>query len=164
MVVAKHGLSRLTLDAVSKEAGLSKGALLHHFRSKTELAQHMLQESIAQCDERWEAHRAGDTSPGAWTRAYLSATLDERYMDTGHRLSLLLVTHGRDPHLHKILLDSISRWSRLIENDGLDPIKAQIVRLAADGLWWSETSGVAIFSATQQRRDFILQLIELTKP
>jgi AcrR family transcriptional regulator len=163
MIVAKQGLSRLTLDAVSKKAGLSKGALLHHFRSKAELARHMLHESIAQCDERLRAHRAGDTLPGAWTRAYLLATLDERFMDNGHRIALLLVTHGRDPHLSKILLDTISRWSRLIENDGLDPIKAQIVRLAADGLWWSETAGVAIFPKKQQRRDFILKLIELTK-
>ncbi|HRN83289.1 MAG TPA: helix-turn-helix domain-containing protein, partial [Hyphomicrobium sp.] len=30
----KNGLHGLTLDAVAKEAGVSKGGLLHHFPSK----------------------------------------------------------------------------------------------------------------------------------
>ena len=36
-VVARQGVANLTFDAVAAEAGMSKGGLLHHFRSKDRL-------------------------------------------------------------------------------------------------------------------------------
>ena len=37
VVVTRHGIANLTLDAVAAEAGMSKGGLLHHFPSKDRL-------------------------------------------------------------------------------------------------------------------------------
>ncbi len=36
-IAAQQGIQALTLDAVAKQAGASKGALLHHFPSKADL-------------------------------------------------------------------------------------------------------------------------------
>ena len=41
-VVRREGAQALTLDAVAAEAGVSKGGLLYHFRSKRELLDGML--------------------------------------------------------------------------------------------------------------------------
>ncbi len=41
-VALEQGFGKVTLDAVAREAGLSKGGLLHHFGSKTELIRSML--------------------------------------------------------------------------------------------------------------------------
>ena len=36
------------------------------------------------------------------------------------------------------LHDAYEKWQNNIENDGLDPIDATIIRLAADGIWLAE--------------------------
>jgi len=34
-------------------------------------------------------------------------------------------------------------WQQNIENDGIDPVTATIVRLATDGMWFAEIFGLA---------------------
>ncbi|MEO5324396.1 helix-turn-helix domain containing protein [Mesorhizobium sp. CC13] len=41
-VALEHGFGKVTLDAVAREAGFSKGGLLHHFASKNALIRSML--------------------------------------------------------------------------------------------------------------------------
>jgi AcrR family transcriptional regulator len=41
-VVVREGIGNLTLDAVALEAGMSKGGLLHHFRTKDKLVEAMV--------------------------------------------------------------------------------------------------------------------------
>jgi hypothetical protein len=36
-----------------------------------------------------------------------------------------------------------AEWVKLLEQDGIDPVTAQIVRLAVDGLWMVELFGLA---------------------
>jgi AcrR family transcriptional regulator len=162
-IIADLGISRLTLDSVSRHAGVSKGALQYHFPTKMKLEQHLLRESLAHFEKVVEEHRAGDTSPGAWTRAYLCATLDERYEGNGHAVSIFLAPVIRSPKLTRVLNESCDKWSAKIAHDGIDPMTAQIVRLAADGGWWSEIAGTAIFKTRKERRDFIAALIKLTR-
>jgi AcrR family transcriptional regulator len=64
-VVVESGATHLTLDAVAKSAGVSKGGLLYHFPSKEALLQGMVtrhfQEVDAEVDKRL-ASRAGKPS------------------------------------------------------------------------------------------------------
>ena len=41
-VVVRDGIGNLTLDAVAEESGMSKGGLLHHFRTKDKLVEAMV--------------------------------------------------------------------------------------------------------------------------
>ena len=50
-VVARQGVANLTFDAVAAEAGMSKGGLLHHFRSKDRLVEAL----VARAAENWRA-------------------------------------------------------------------------------------------------------------
>src|SRR2546425_8416476 len=50
-VVVRQGISNLTLDAVAAEAGMSKGGLLHHFRTKDRLVEALVVRSA----ENWRA-------------------------------------------------------------------------------------------------------------
>jgi len=45
--VAQSGAAHLTIDAVAKEAGISKGGLLYHFPSKEALLVGMLEQLLA---------------------------------------------------------------------------------------------------------------------
>lgn len=49
-VLAKHGGTALTIDAVAHEAGRSKGGVLHHFPSKGSLIDALIDRSIGEIE------------------------------------------------------------------------------------------------------------------
>jgi AcrR family transcriptional regulator len=69
-VALRDGVSAMTLDAVAKEAGVSKGGLLYHFSSKDDLITAMLQHHAGRIQKAVEARMAADENPrGRWFRA-----------------------------------------------------------------------------------------------
>lgn len=58
-VTVEDGAARLTLDAVAKRAGISKGGLIHWFPSKEALIEAMLQREM----KRFEGELVGELSP-----------------------------------------------------------------------------------------------------
>ena len=50
-VVARQGIANLTLESVAAEAGMSKGGLLHHFRTKDRLIEALVRRAA----ENWRA-------------------------------------------------------------------------------------------------------------
>jgi AcrR family transcriptional regulator len=69
-VALREGVSSMTLEAVAREAGVSKGGLLYHFASKDELIAAMLQHHAARIQKTIESRIAADPNPrGSWFRA-----------------------------------------------------------------------------------------------
>jgi AcrR family transcriptional regulator len=69
-VAIRDGVSAMTLEAVAREAGVSKGGLLYHFSSKDELIAAMLEHHAARIQRTLEARMAEDKNPqGRWFRA-----------------------------------------------------------------------------------------------
>jgi AcrR family transcriptional regulator len=133
--------SKLTLDAVAAEAGTSKGGLLYHFSSKAELLDAVV--------DRWEASfqdqidAAAQDTPGGWVRAYAEVSAldgqDEhaREVDSG-----ILAVLALQPDRMQAVRSRYEGWQERIVDDGIDPVDATIVRLAADGLWFAELMGL----------------------
>src|SRR5688572_14112673 len=135
-VVLRDGVSALTLEAVAREAGRSKGGLLYHFPTKEALIQGLIADPIARFDDEVERRMALDSlpGPGKWVRSFLSATAEEAGSDyelTGG----LLAAIANDPDLLAPMRAAYDRWQARAVADGLDPVVATIVRLAADGFW-----------------------------
>jgi AcrR family transcriptional regulator len=74
-VALRDGVLRLTVEAVAREAKLSKGGVLYHFATKESLIQAMLDRLIRYCEQEIAQHQQNDTAPGRWTRAYVRKTL-----------------------------------------------------------------------------------------
>ena len=77
-VVARQGVANLTFDAVAAEAGMSKGGLLHHFRSKDRLIEGL----VTRAAENWRACWMGSyerlpEGPGRMTRGLLNHCLSD---------------------------------------------------------------------------------------
>jgi AcrR family transcriptional regulator len=133
--------SKLTLDAVAAEAGTSKGGLLYHFSSKAELLDAVV--------DRWEASfqdqidAAAQDTPGGWVRAYAEVSAldgqDEhaREIDSG-----ILAVLALQPDRMQAVQSRYEGWQERIVDDGIDPVDATVVRLAADGLWFAELMGL----------------------
>lgn len=57
-IIARDGVSRLTLDAIARETGVSKGAITHQFKSKHEVLKALLDHERAYYDSLRERYRA----------------------------------------------------------------------------------------------------------
>jgi len=146
-IVLQEGAKRLTLDAVAREAGVSKGGLLYHFPSKdalvAEMVEHLAVERFErELDRRMEEPEESEEPPpaeGSWVRAYVEATFEPRDRDRNLAVkSGLFAAVANDPALLEPLQRRYTALQERTENDGVDPALATVVRLASDGLWFLE--------------------------
>ncbi len=68
-LIAREGINALTMEAVAEAAGISKGGVLHHFRSKEALLAELVSREL-EADRR-DSAREMDVDPGAPRRALL---------------------------------------------------------------------------------------------
>ena len=79
-IIRREGVAHLTIEAVAKEAGLSKGGVLYHFPSKEALVEGLITFHIeGYTHALTKALDEVETGPGQWTRANIlaSSTLPE---------------------------------------------------------------------------------------
>lgn len=160
-IVQTEGILELTLEAAAKKANVSKGGLLYHFPSKDALIEGMIQHSMQGYTDRIKEGAAYDSNEkGKWTRSFIKETFQQstsnENMDAGLMAAAVL-----NLDLLKPIQDAYSEWQDYIEKDGLDPIDATILRLATDGLWFSEIFGLAPLEE-DQRKLVLERLIQLT--
>lgn len=141
-IVDEQGSEYLTLDAVAKKAGVSKGGLLYHFENKFALIQGLVDHADELYRHNVNEHvQTDETEQGKWARAFIEATRAHRD-ENGTITSGMLAAQGINSHLLSPLQDTYQEWQHNIENDGLDKVDATIIRLAVDGLWLSEIFGL----------------------
>jgi AcrR family transcriptional regulator len=76
-VAIRDGVLAMTLEAVAKEARVSKGGLLHHFASKDDLIAAMLQHYSLKVQHALEAAMAADGNPrGRFFRSFVRTILE----------------------------------------------------------------------------------------
>jgi AcrR family transcriptional regulator len=132
--VVVHGAS-VSLDAVAREAGVSKGGLMHHFRSKDELMAALADDLFDQFDRAVQDRiDPGDTAPGRLLRAYVRATFDEleRGGDTVEPTNVM-ATLSSFPEAARRSQERYRKWNQTLVGDGVDPQRTLVVMRACDG-------------------------------
>lgn len=161
--VARGGGGRFTIDAVAREAGVSKGAVLHHFPSKEALAGGMLEQQLDEFDALIERRLAeepeGET--GRWLRAYVRASFEMGAGDPAVN-DALLAAMATEPGLLSSFEGRFESWRSRAEADGVDRTRANLVRLAVDGLATAESFGIGAPEG-EAREDLLEALIDLTR-
>lgn len=169
-VVLRNGVTRLTLEAVAREAKLSKGGLLYHFATKEALIQAMLDRLIQYYECEIAQQQRDDTAPGRWTRAYVRTTVEPMLSYPGEAAfpkskevgAALIAAAATNPQLLEPLRERFRVWQRAIERDGIGSTRATVVRLAVDGLWLADVLGIWAPS-DKLRRQVLNELIRLTR-
>nr|WP_246861216.1 TetR/AcrR family transcriptional regulator [Bacillus sp. REN3] len=161
-VIEREGVINLTIEKVAKEAGISKGGLLYHFPNKELLVTTLFLgylNSYIKGTEKRAKHDALEN--GKWTRAFLLESIrdSEYYPMVGADLMSNCLTH---PDMYAEMRTAYEDWQRHIENDGIDPVKATIVRLAADGLYFMDLFRLSPLK-DDLREKVIERLMNLTK-
>lgn len=156
-LIDREGLQGFTLDAVAKEASVSKGGLFYHFASKQTLVQGMLAASL----DAFEAHindRIIAGRVGGYVEAFVLTTLEAAtsalHLHTSVALSAAMAGH---PELLDLYAQRSQLWQVRLETDGVDPVRATVARLAADGLFYSHVFGCG--EVFQERRQAVVTLL-----
>jgi AcrR family transcriptional regulator len=138
-VVARQGFANLTLDAVAAEAGMSKGGLLHHFRTKDRLVEGL----VTRAAENWRAcwmgsYENASEGPGRMTRGLLKHCLSDAKSWTEQlrrSSSAVFAALAQNPSLIEPMRTVYSDLHRRVAEDGLPPGVGEAVVTAIDGLW-----------------------------
>ena len=158
-ILQRDGLSSLTLDAVAVEAGLSKGGLLYHFPSKVEMIEALFQYHLERFNRRLdELVLEEGEGKGSWLRAYAKASV-EQITDPGQAsmFASLFAAGERYPTVLAIMKISYDEWQQKVEKSGLPTDVAMLVRLAVDGLWFTEMYQYA--PPTVEQREAAMRLL-----
>lgn len=155
------GLAAISLPEVCAAAGVTKGALFHHFGSKQGLVAAVCDDLMQRIDAEVEAALAADGGGyGTFTRAYVTCTFAPKgAASPWSSLSLSAIT---DPGLAAIW----SGWmaGRLLRHAATDAAPGlEIVRLAADGFWLANLQQMDAETRSPPA-DLQARLIAMTRP
>ncbi len=121
MIAGRDGIAALSLNAVAREAGVSKGGLLHHFPNKQALIFALFARLLAIMEKAISELMAADNiAYGRFTRAYLRYLSNPELTDTheSRQLMVLSLAMPDEPVLRKCWRD----WmlDHLAQGDALD--------------------------------------------
>jgi AcrR family transcriptional regulator len=139
-VILEKGAEAFTIEAVARETGISKGGLLYHFPSKKSMIQGMIQRLIDQEESliEKEISKNGVNFLEAFVRVYIKAGNEQ------NRISLaLFAAIANDIDLLKPLQSRYLEWQNRAEAAAPSPEIGTLVRLAMDGLWFSDLANLA---------------------
>ena len=153
LVVKEKGASQLTLEAVAKQANVSKGGLLYHYPNK----QALLKAMILHLDENFERAIAKqiEESEGkmTWLEAYVAMSFDPQHSQIAESAGML-VAIANDLSLLEPLAERYQLLQEQLEASNIDSDLANIIRLAADGLWFTELFQIS--PLTESKRSQVL--------
>lgn len=160
-IINMEGIFSLTLEAVAKKAGVSKGGLLYHFPSKDALLEGMVNYLMQSFVNDMNATVNEDIcEKGKWIRAYTTLTFNQEKEDIDMNTAFLAAV-ATNPDLLKVMAKDLQELHAHIENDGIAPIVATIIRLAVDGMYFNQMYGLDLREDT--REEVLKQLISLSK-
>lgn len=161
----EYGFEKLTLEAVAKEAGISKGGLLYHFPNKDALLQEIA--LVIFDDLKGNFYKLVEMDPieeGKWTRAFIeSSRLDLANLAEQNigKLALSLSNKEAGKNISEVYRSLLIK----LEDDGIDPVTSTLIRLALDGLYYTELLNVVPVEKEMQDKVFqrLFQMTEMEK-
>ena len=150
-VVLEGGAGKLTLDAVARRAGVSKGGVMYNFPTKEALLKAMVERLV---EHNRHAHASVTASlpdrPGRSLKAYVLNSV--RALDVDDRVSgALLAALNTDRNLLAPVAEYFNgRFAKLAADVPFE--RAALVYLATEGLWAQELLQLSPFSARQRER------------
>ncbi|GAB3654176.1 TetR/AcrR family transcriptional regulator [Glycomyces tarimensis] len=141
-ILVHEGSSGVTLEKVAAEAGVSKGGLLYHFRSKIDLY-----DGLARRHRNEEEQRIAEAKRTGVVEAFLRASEIDSAESAAGLWALFTALRGTE-ELSETARDDVlfifNGWSEAIHEQIDDPVTAEIVRLVGDGLFLSAISGAPL--------------------
>ncbi|WP_061022694.1 helix-turn-helix domain-containing protein [Bradyrhizobium sp. CCH5-F6] len=154
-IIARDGPGRLTLDAIARESGLSKGGVMHQFRTKEAVLKALLERQMAHFEEfstRYMAKvSASSASPNLATQL---ATIREAATSPNSAALALVAAMVENPRLMALPREREMERMAAIREEAADPDLAMIRWAGAMGLLLSSLFGLSPLSKDEHQRLF----------
>ena len=154
-IIVRDGPNRLTLDAIVRESGISKGGLMHQFPSKEAVLKALLARQTEHFGKFSADYREKDGQDKAQPElATQIATLREA-MSTKHTIAAaILGAMVQDPGMMTPLREKDARHVEAIKAEAADPDLALLRWLAARGMVFTALMGHCPLSDEDRDRLF----------
>ncbi len=155
MIIERDGASRLTLDAIARESGISKGGLMHQFRTKEAVLKALLDHQIAYFEDFYrgymDEHAASQSQPQL---AAQIATLRE-FLARPHSVDFAIIgAAAHEPGLLSMSQKIDAARAEAIKAEAADPDLAILRWAAARGLAITSLLGMCPVSPEERDRLF----------
>ncbi|PPC78855.1 TetR family transcriptional regulator [Pokkaliibacter plantistimulans] len=154
-IISREGPGRLTLDAIAKESGMSKGGLMHQFPNKTAVLKALIEYQVEHFEAFYgtqlAAARQSSSSPVLASRI---ATAREATHESNSIALALLGAAAQEPGLLSISRDIDVTSVEQIKAEATDPDLALLRWSAARGLSLSVILGICPLSEDERNRLF----------
>lgn len=161
-LTSEHGAG-VSLADIAARAGVSKGALTHHFTSRSALEEAILSDGAQRFWD--EVHAQVDLSenrPGKLLRGYIRAlTSDNEVTREIFSPTFLMLIIGGEQPARKLLDEDAHAWREAFAADGIDQATSLVLRFAAEGIAASDNTPYLTASELESART---RLLELTEP
>lgn len=138
-IVRADGAQALTIDALAKAAGISKGGVQYSFASKDQLIKALVDRWTGQFDAQLELDRP--TSPIDFVRRYI-ATLRSAQSAVDAKMAGLMIAYIQNPENQRETRD----WYRSIFDrlmpDTTEAQTARVAFLALEGMFLVKLTGI----------------------
>ncbi|MGX4774404.1 TetR/AcrR family transcriptional regulator [Bradyrhizobium guangdongense] len=154
-IIARDGPGRLTLDAIARESGLSKGGVMHQFRTKEAVLKALLERQMAHFEEFSSAYMAkvSATSPNPNLATQL-ATVREAATSPNSAALALVAAVVENPSLMALPREREMKRMAAIREEAADPDLAMLRWAGAIGLLLSSLFGMSPLNRDEQQRLF----------
>ncbi len=149
-ILKEEGYEKFTLDSLAKRTGVSKGGVLYHFPTKEMLIQEIIQNLIIRFENRLNSEN-NETDSSFWTLRYFQATLAD-LEDSDLQSSGIIAALASNPHLLLPLVEKYTVWKQKFKKEKIDQSIADILRFAADGIWFNEVFGLSVLSQKEKKK------------
>jgi len=145
---------QVTFQAIADKTGLSKGGIIHHFRSKEELLEELMRQSLAELTDWILAEKkivGAKNASMAFLQFVIKKSSDLHYKRTMKVIMQVILTNNQ-------YVKAWDNWYTEHINDGNshdNDINRLIIMLVADGLWYADIFGQ--YQITTLQKEQIVQ-------
>lgn len=137
LVSQRHALP--SLDAVAAEAGVSKGGLIHHFRSRAALLDGVVNRELDRVDAAMTEAADRGSAARTWLRLALA---DAQLIEVYRAMDIVLkALSSGESTLPAVVAARLAHWDDLLAAELGDANQALVVRLVGDGLLLNAVCG-----------------------
>ena len=162
-LVVTEGVAALTLDAVAKQAGVSKGGLLYHFPSKEVLMLAMIDAWHAWIKAQLDAERSklpDPAAPGAWHHALINTSFHNCHGFEDISADMLAVV-AKEPNFQTRLREGAAYWPDFRQSDGVPEVVSNLIHTSLDGLKLHKIVGLPMPEAQlEELRTLLHRLVD----
>lgn len=130
-----QGLTKVTLENVAANAGVSKGGLLYHFNTKDAMIAAMVRRLGDRSDEQRAQAAEGGTTVAHWYLQPPASISDKETALYRSTLAVLRSVDGNPGEIQQAVTEVMRLWDEGLRAEIPDPVTAEIVRLVGDGIY-----------------------------